>query len=94
VVYGAGQGTWIVPPERDRIHDVEQEMNDAYTVGLLACDKLDLLARYEPQHAEEYFKQIHLDRMQDQKAGNGDFARSNIVYKMVVNRFGERPTFA
>lgn len=86
VVYGDGAGTWIVPPDRDRVHDVEHEMNDAYTVGLLAADKLDLLLRFEPDRAVEYWHELHKRRQGEQTAGNGDYATSNIVFKMLVNR--------
>lgn len=86
VVFGQGQGRWLVPPERDRVHDVEQEMNDAYTVGLLACDKMDLLLRFEPDQAIEYWHQLHKARQKDETEGNGDYATSNIVFKMLVNR--------
>lgn len=86
VIYGKGAGRWIVPPERDRVHDVEQEMNDAYTVGLLSADKLDLLLRFEPEQAVEYWHQLHKARQKDEAEGKGDYATSNIAFKMLVNR--------
>jgi hypothetical protein len=94
VVYGDGAGRWIVPPDRTHVHDVEKEMNDAYTVGLLAADKMDLLMRYEPEHAKQYWKEVHRRRMESEQKGEGDFTAANIAYKMLVNRFGEKPSFA
>lgn len=91
IVYGKGQGRWIVPPDRERVHDVEHEMNDAYTVGLLSADKLDLLMRYEPDKAQQYWQELHHKRQLDQRAGLGDFSTSNIIWKMLANRFGEHP---
>lgn len=86
VVYGKRAGSWIVPPERERVHDVEHEMNDAYTVGLLSADKLGLLLQYEPDKATEYWHALHKARMADQTAGKGDYATSNVVFKMLCNR--------
>lgn len=91
VVYGKNAGTWIVPPDRERVHDVEKEMNDAYTVGLLSADKLDLLLRFEPEQAREYWETLHQKRRMDQAEGKGDFATSNVVWKMIANRFGDHP---
>lgn len=86
VVYGQGAGSWIVPPDRERVHDVEHEMNDAYTVGLLSADKLDLLLRFEPDQAVEFWHDLHKRRQREQTEGKGDFSTSNIVFKMLVNR--------
>ena len=86
VIFGKGQGKWIVPPNRERVHDVEHEMNDAYTVGLLACDKLSLLIKYEPQEAVRFYDRLHASRRADEAAGKGDFTSSNIAYKMIENR--------
>src|SRR5690606_21725128 len=32
--YDLKEDAWIVPPERSRIHDVEKEMNRAYTLAI------------------------------------------------------------
>lgn len=89
--YDIETDTWIQPPERDRVMDVEKEMNTAYTLALESADKMELLLKYEPQEAVRYWHYIHDKRREDQKAGKGDFAPSNIVYKMLANRglFGE-----
>lgn len=86
VVWGKQAGVWLVSPDREHVHDVEHEMDGAYTAGLLACDKLDLLLRYEPDNAITYWHELHKKRMNDQKAGQGDYSTSNIEFKMLVNR--------
>jgi len=77
---------WIVPPDKGRIHNVEKEMNEAYTIGLESADKMERLLRYEPDKAVMYWHQLHSRRRRDQQAGKGDYAPSNIVYKMLANR--------
>lgn len=77
---------WIVSPEKNRVHDVQKEMNNAYILGLQAADKMERLIRYEPEKAKMYHKQIHRRRQQDMKRGNGDYADSNIIYKFLDNR--------
>lgn len=77
---------WIVPPERSRIHNVEQQENAAYMEGLQAADKMDRLLRYEPDKAVQYWHQIHKRRMRDQTKGKGDFSDSNIIYKFLSAR--------
>lgn len=78
--------SWIVPPDRSRVHDVEKEMNAAHTQALEAADKMEKLLRYEPDKAVTYWHQIHKRRQRDQRAGRGDYATSNIIYKMLNNR--------
>lgn len=78
--------SWIVPPEKERVHDVEKEMNTAYVMGLEAADKMEHLLRYEPDKAVMYWHQIHKRRQRDQRAGKGDYSDSNIVYKFLANR--------
>lgn len=84
--YDISSERWIVPPERDRVHNVEREMNEAYTIALESADKMESLLRYEPQKAVQYWHQIHKRRMRDQQAGKGDYSPSNIIYKMLNNR--------
>jgi hypothetical protein len=73
VVYGKGQGTWFVPPDKSRSHDVEREENEAYTIALENADKMDRLLRYEPDKALMFYKQIHKRRQRDQTRGKGDY---------------------
>lgn len=77
---------WIVPPERDRVHDVSREMNNAYVHALEQADKMDRLLRYEPDKAIILWHQIHKRRQRDMRAGKGDYSDSNITYKMLANR--------
>jgi hypothetical protein len=78
--------SWIVPPDHDRVHDVQKEMNFMYVYALEQADKMERLLRYEPDKAKLFWHQIHEKRRQDQKAGKGDYAESNIVYKFLNNR--------
>lgn len=84
--YDLANDTWIVPPDKSRVHDVEHEMNLAYTQGLEAADKMDRLLRYEPLQAIRYWHTIHKKRQRDMKNGMGDYATSNVVYKTLANR--------
>jgi len=77
---------WVVAPEKDRVHDVKKEMNEAYTIALENADKMEKLIRYEPMKAIQYYDQIHMRRRKDMLAGKGDFTPSNISYKMMDNR--------
>jgi hypothetical protein len=84
--YDLSTDTWLVPPDRNRVHDVEKEMNEAYTIALENADKMESLLRYEPDKAVMFWHQIHKRRRRDQLAGKGDYAPSNITYKMLANR--------
>lgn len=84
--YDLSTDTWIVPPDKSRVHDVEAEMNLAYTQGLEAADKMDRLLRFEPLQAIRYWHTIHKKRQRDMSHGLGDYATSNIIYKMLANR--------
>lgn len=84
--YDMATDKWIVPPDKSRVHDVEHEMNLAYTQGLEAADKMDRLLRFEPLQAIRYWHTIHKKRARDMKHGEGDYATSNIIYKTLANR--------
>lgn len=84
--YDMATDTWIVPPDKSRVHDVEATMNLAYTQGLEAADKMDRLLRFEPLQAVRYWHTIHKKRQRDMANGMGDYATSNIVYKSLANR--------
>jgi hypothetical protein len=77
---------WIEPPDRKRVHNVEQEMNNFYVYALEQADKMERLLRYEPEKAKLLWHQIHKKRQRDQRAGKGDYAESNVVYKFLANR--------
>lgn len=84
--YSLEDDRWIVPPEKDRAHDVTREMNEAYTIALENADKMEKLIRYEPLKAVQYYGQVQARRRRDQQHGKGDFAPSNISYKMMESR--------
>ncbi|WP_196807281.1 PcfJ domain-containing protein [Candidatus Solirubrobacter pratensis] len=84
--YNVIQDKWLVPPQPDLAHDPEHEENEAYTQALINADKMDRLLRYEPDKAVMFYRQLHRKRMRDQAAGKGDFAASNLTYKMLDNR--------
>jgi hypothetical protein len=84
--YNLNDQTWISPPDRSRVHDIEREWHDTYTYALEIADKMDRLIQYEPQKAVLFWNQLHRRRARDQRGGKGDFAPSNIAYKMIVNR--------
>jgi hypothetical protein len=80
------QDRWVVPPERDRVHDVQREMHADYQYALQQADKMERLLRYEPHKAVQFWHQIHSRRQADHKAGKGDYSQSNIIYKFLSNR--------
>lgn len=84
--YDLTTDTWIVPPDKSRVHDVEVEMNQSYTIALENADKMDRLLRYEPDKAIQFWHQIHKRRQRDHRKGRGDYSPSNITYKMLANR--------
>lgn len=84
--YNLDNGKWIVPPERDRVHDVRAEQGGFYAWALQMADKMERLLQYEPEQAIEFWHMIHKKRQRDMAAGKGDFSESNIVYKMLANR--------
>lgn len=84
--YDLATDSWIVPPDPSRVHDVEKEMNEAYTIALENADKMERLLRYEPEKAVQFWHQIHRRRQRDMRDGKGDYAPSNITYKMLNNR--------
>lgn len=91
--YDIQKDEWLEPPDRDRAHDVEREMNDLYVQALEAADKMERLIRYEPDKAVLFWHQIHDRRRRDQKAGKGDYSASNIIYKFLFKR-GIAPSIA
>ncbi len=84
--YDLDADKWFLPPEKDRAHDVASEDPEGYVNGLMAADKMDRLLRYEPDKAITYYEQLHRKRKADQADGKGDYAQSNLIYKMLDNR--------
>lgn len=84
--YDLDNAIWLVPPERDRTHDVQKEESGFYVYAVECADKMERLLRYEPDKAIQYWHMIHKRRMEDQKQGKGDYSESNIIYKFLANR--------
>lgn len=84
--YNLDNGKWIVPPERNRVHDVRAEQGGFYAWALQMADKMERLLQYEPEQAIEFWHMIHTKRRRDMAQGKGDFSESNIIYKMLANR--------
>lgn len=82
---------WIQPPERERVHDVANELPLLYHRAQLMAEKMELLLNLNPIYAKEFWHQIHRKRQKDQQAGLGDFSEGNIVYKYLLhNGFFDR----
>lgn len=78
--------TWIVPPEKDRVHEIESEFPEMYIRASEMADKMREMLDHDPQAAKQLFKQIHRKRHQDQQAGLGDFSEGNVVYKFLLHQ--------
>jgi 2'-5' RNA ligase/prophage maintenance system killer protein len=76
---------WLVPPEKDRVHDISVELPVLYSRAELMADKMDTLLQVNPIYAKEFWHQIHRKRTMDQQAGLGDFSEGNIVYKYLLH---------
>lgn len=84
--YNIDNNKWIVPPERNRVHDVKSEQGGFYAWALQMADKMERLLKYEPEQAIAFWHSIHRKRREDMVKGKGDFSESNIIYKMLANR--------
>lgn len=84
--YNLDNDKWIVPPEKDRAHDVKSNEGGFYAWALQMADKMERLLRYEPDQAIAFWHSIHKKRQRDMAKGKGDFSSSNIIYKMLANR--------
>jgi hypothetical protein len=84
--YNLDNNKWIVPPERSQAHDVKTIEGGFYAWGLQMADKMERLLRYEPDAAIAFWHSIHNKRRIDMQKGKGNFAESNIIYKMLANR--------
>jgi hypothetical protein len=84
--YNLDNGKWIVPPERNRAHDVKAQEGGFYAWALQMADKMERLLKFEPDQAIAFWHSIHRKRRLDMAKGKGDFSESNIIYKMLANR--------
>jgi len=76
---------WVVPPERERSHEVAAEFPDAYSRASSIADKMKDALDHDPESARELWKQVHMKRQLDQRAGLGDYCEGNIVYKWLLH---------
>jgi 2'-5' RNA ligase len=77
---------WIVPPEKDRVHDISSEMPELYHRAQMMADKMKtLLDSGDIPGAQEMFAQIHKKRNMDENSGLGDFSEGNIMYKFLLH---------
>jgi 2'-5' RNA ligase len=76
---------WLVPPEKDRVHDISVELPVMYHRAEDMADKMENLLKFDPIYAKEFWHQIHRKRQMDQRAGLGDFSEGNIVYKYLLH---------
>ena len=76
---------WVVPPERERSHEVAAEFPDAYSRASSIADKMKDALDHDPDSARELWKQVHMKRQLDQRAGLGDYSEGNIVYKWLLH---------
>lgn len=76
---------WLVPPEKDRVHDISVELPVLYHRAEMMADKMNILLETNPIYAKEFWHQIHRKRQMDQQKGLGDFSEGNIVYKYLLH---------
>lgn len=76
---------WVVPPEKERSHDVASEYPDAYSRASSMAGKMSDALDHDPESARELWKQVHQKRQLDQMAGLGDYSEGNIVYKWLLH---------
>ncbi len=57
--YDIDTDTWIIPPEPNRVHDVQKEYNAFYVKAMEVLDKLHSLIKHNPIRAKEYYTYLH-----------------------------------
>jgi DNA-directed RNA polymerase subunit RPC12/RpoP len=77
---------WINPPEKNRVHNVSEELPDLYRRAAAIGDKMRiLLDGHHYDEAKQLFALIHAKRNLDEHEGLGDFSEGNIVYKYLLH---------
>jgi tRNA nucleotidyltransferase (CCA-adding enzyme) len=76
---------WLVHPEKQHSVDVNKEFPALINYCQMVQDKMQLLLKYDAYGSKTYWDRIHHQRMRDMKAGKGDYAQSNVVYKWLLN---------
>lgn len=71
--YSILEGIWIVPPERERAHNIETEMPEVFARARAMADKMSEMLDYDKEQARQLWHDIHKKRQLDQRAGLGDF---------------------
>lgn len=77
--------TWIVPPEKQRSHDVQRELPLVYLRAKAIAEKMRVALDTDPAAAKRMFQRIHMKRSAEQQKGRGDFSEGNIVYKYLLH---------
>lgn len=77
---------WIVPPERERSHNIETEMPELFRRASEMADKMSEMLDHDKEAARQLWHDIHKKRQLDQTAGMGDYSEGNIVYKYLLNQ--------
>lgn len=83
--YDLDKGDWLVMPEKDRSIDVSKRWPAHLEYARMCVDKMKMMLRYDKYAVATYWHFLHRQRFLDQRAGHGDYALSNIVYKMLAN---------
>lgn len=83
--YDLDKGEWIVLPEKSRSIDVSLRWPEHIRYAKDCADKMKMMLRYDKYAVKTYWDFLHRQRFLDQRAGKGDYAISNIVYKMLNN---------
>jgi len=84
--YDLDKQMWIILPERERSIDVAKKWPEHIRYAKEVVDKMKLMLRYGNDEAVKvYWHFLHDQRRRDMQAGKGDYALSNIVYKMIFN---------
>lgn len=83
--YDLDKGRWIVMPEKNRSVDVSKRWPEHIAYARMCVDKMKMMIRYDKYAVKTYYNFLHRQRFLDMRAGKGDYALSNIVYKMMAN---------
>ena len=77
---------WLVPPEKNRVHNIDKEFPEVYARAAGIADKMtEMLDMKNYKAADKLWNQVHRKRQLDQQHGGGDFSDGNIVYKFLVH---------
>lgn len=83
--YSLKDKEWVVPPEKERSHDIEVELPEAFHKAHQMADKMNQALDHDPETAREMWHQLHRKRQLEQREGLGDWAEGNIIYKWLLH---------